>query len=317
LLFGEGGLIYIIHGVYVSNSLLKKVESKYIFTSFRPSSNIWIGYISKKLNPNAKWICNFHDIPIDQVRNNVVFPKLQHWFLKKILKPCDLVITVSEGVASHLKIYNEKVQVIENGVVIRKSKASQNNKFVLCYTGSLYAEYRNPSILFQALKELILENKFSVDDLEIRYAGKDGDLWQKWIDKYELCSISKIYGDVTPEQSLSLQEEAHINILLTWSNAENKGVLTGKLFEYLGSTNAIIGIVNGPKDEELESLFDRFQCGAIFYPNQELEHLKNKLSEWYQLWKTEKFPDPFIQLGLLSELNWETQVGKLMERILE
>lgn len=317
IFFGEGGLAYIINGYFKGSKLLGQSNDTFIYASYRPTANVLIGYLLKTRFPEARWVVNFHDIPVDDVRQNVVFPRFQDWCWKKILLKCDLVVPVSEGVAMHLRKYTDKVHVLHNGVLLRKSRVAKNNRFTISYTGSLYHDYRHPGLLLDVLAAWINAEPSIANKIRIQYAGKDSIQWQKWMTDYGLESISIVKGTVSPSQALEIQEESHVNLLLTWTSEQQSGILTGKLFEYLGASNAVLAIVNGVKDAELEAMFALYNCGKVCYREDVNASivLKNWIKQLLNDWETGNYKEPFCDQDTLSQLNWENQVQQMMDKI--
>jgi hypothetical protein len=318
LLFGEGGLLYIINGFFQGKKLLIAASGKkYIYTSYRPAANIVIGYLLKRAYPDTIWIASFHDVPVDITRRNVLLPSLQHWLYKKLLSKSDLNISVSEGVAEQLKMYSEKLLVMRNGITIREpSDRVKSQKFTVCYTGSLYQDFRNPTLLFIALQELIAEGILKTDDFIIQYAGKDGQKWHNFMATFPgLLDSSQIMGEVTHAESLTLQQQADVNLLLTWSDQNHKGMLTGKLYEYIGSCNPVICLVTGDaEDDELNNIFSDLHCGLICYVGvrQSKQILKTFIRALFVQWKETDTYTPYILKALPDLYSWKNQVNKLI-----
>ena len=149
------GLFYIIHGFIAGNKILKQAESKIIFTSFRPFSNVFIGYLLKLKFSNVKWIVSFHDIPVENLRKNLILLYLQNRVWRKILGKCDLAVTVSDGINGIIRDFYPNVVTILNGITPRISSNQDCFKFRMGYTGSIYLVYRDPTLLFFCISELI------------------------------------------------------------------------------------------------------------------------------------------------------------------
>lgn len=143
----------------------------------------------------------------------------------------------------------------------------------------LYSGQRDASILFKVVKELILKDE-KYRKIRLVYAGKDSSLWNSWAEKYELKENILVKGVISREEAIKLQKNASLNLLLTWSSKTQKGILTGKLFEYLSASKPIICIINGTQDEEIEYMFRNINCGFVVYENSD-EIIKNKLIELF------------------------------------
>ncbi len=185
----------------------------------------------------------------------------------------------------------------------------------MVYTGSIYLGYRDPTLLFFCISELISNKTLEKEKIELIYAGKDKVTWKNMISSYNLNDISQEFDDLPLNDALKLQESAHLNILLTWASEDQKGILTGKLFEYLGTGNLILTIINGSMDEEIASLFEEIGCGKVVASNDltALDQLKDFINVLYKDWKLGKPLPPYI--SKLDKYSWDCQVEKLADCI--
>lgn len=316
LLFGEGGLLYIINGTFKGIKLVKKNNITHLYSSFRPIADHVIAYNLKTIFPHLNWIADFRDPYIDESRNHVYQKKLQWWFLNKLLSKANKVITVSDGVTSVIKKAKENTYTFKNGIyrIFDFRNESKFNKFTLSFTGSIYKEFHKPDFLFKALKLLHEKNKINSENFQIIYAGKDGLIWDEWISKYELDALSVNLSEISLIESLKVQFKSNINILFSWSNEEVTGLLSGKLFEYLSTGNPIFTFINGGKDQEFEDIFKELHAGFVFY-NNESENIANQIFHFYHEWKTFGYVDFNYNELIEKDFSWESKLIELKDLI--
>lgn len=313
LFMGEGGLVYIWNGYNEGKSYISSQKVHHIITSYRPFANVFIGYLLKIKYKELVWIVNFHDFPIDEIRRNVYFQPLQEWVWKKMLKQSNHCITVSKGVENNIRKLSPNVTTIMNGVMIRKSANRHNKKFRIVYTGSLYHNLSKPELLFKVLRELLHSGHFLKEDIEIVYAGKDANLWNLLIREFELENVSTNLGNLTSQEAMAVQDSAQINVLLTWASVYQSGVITGKFYEYLGSTNLILAIINGVLDNEIKQLFDELKCGKVVATDDANSESKMRdfLLTQFNAWKNNTLPESYI--SHLTSFSWEKQIEKVAD----
>jgi hypothetical protein len=319
LLIGDGGLLYILAGYRKACQLVKEEGITHVFSSFRPYSDHAIAYLLKRRFPHLYWIADFRDVQVDPNRKNVLFPGFQHGCNREILKKADLLTSVSKGYTRYLSRYNDQAFCLYNGIEVGNDQPEDQppfSKFTLAYTGTVYPELQDPGILLEALRELITEGKIPEEKVQLVLAGRDGEVWQDWIDQHDLSGLLKNMGTLSRVEALQIQRRSHINLLLSWSSSELQGVLTGKLYEYLQHGHPILAVVNGVRDEEFEELFDRFQAGLIAYDRPtDLEKVKDFILDAFLEWKKSGKVTSRLKRKEMEAFYWPSLMQTLINRI--
>lgn len=318
LLMGEGSWFYIRNAVKLASQLIEKQKITHLYSSFRPIADHVIASKLKKKYPELIWIADYRDLPVDLNRKNTFFPELQDRYHKHMVQHAEWVLTVSEGLKKKLDTYHPEVVLVRSGLhhpVIQPEINPQNDKFTLVYTGSIYKEHQDLNILFSALKSLIAEKMVDPEKFLVVYAGMDKFWWEKHLRAHGLEMIGENKAFLTLSDSIQLQHNSHINILLSWSGPFTTGVLTGKLYEYLTAGKPILCIVNGKKDPEIESLFEQLKAGGVFY-NSEENQIKGWILNFYKIWEETGQLSFEMDQQALKQLNWELTTFPVKEKII-
>uniref|UniRef100_A0A7C2K557 Glycosyltransferase subfamily 4-like N-terminal domain-containing protein n=1 Tax=candidate division WOR-3 bacterium TaxID=2052148 RepID=A0A7C2K557_UNCW3 len=208
----------------------------------------------------------------------------------KTLSLADALVTVSDPLAQKLRTLHKlkPVYTITNGFDPDEVKEKPITKeFSITYTGNIFTGRQNPEPLFRALSELIAENQIKRECVKIRfYAGWDYCSYcyhwvEKDIRKYNLEGVVSLYPKVPREIALDKQRESQILLLLNWTDPKERGIYTGKLFEYLAAKRPILAI-GGPRSVVTE-LLEETRAGV--HPLN-YEELKKVLLEFYNEYKT-------------------------------
>ena len=323
LLVGEGGLLYLIDGYSKAKKIIKKTRAKtFVITSFRPTANVLIGFLLKINYPHIIWINSFQDAPYDPIRKNTIIPNLQNYLWRKMLKQSNLNITTSQGVKNSIDSLNNDTITFENGVDFRENLTHSSEQFTITYTGSLYHDLRDPSLLFEALTHLVLSEKIQVNKLKIIYMGKDIAKWKSFCDTYPLLFNAFSIENISERNhSLEIQQKSHINLMLTWSEGSQGGTIPAKLYEYIGAGNYIISLVKGIENSDLSHLLTTLQIGSVYQygKTEDLEKLKSELLRLYTLWINEAYEPPNIPSHLKDTLSWDnkqSELSKLLDDLL-
>ena len=104
-----------------------------------------------------------------------------------------------------------------------------------------------------------------------------------------------------------------MNLLMTWSGPHIKGILTGKLYEYLIAQKPIIGLVNGQYDGELEEIFAQVNAGQIACKGGDHTSLSSFIQTKYLEWFVNGEIDWQFDQAALQEFNWAPQMRNFID----
>ena len=300
--------------------LYEKEKFDFIISSFAPPASHIIAHKLKKKYPKLKWIADFRDL---WAYNHIIYAKgilgkLEKYKEKKVLKNVDKIITVSKPLTNIMKeVYKDKdVFTIENGFDPEEFPKWKENmtikpkikdKLVISYLGTIYPKKRDPSILFEAVNELIEEKQIDKNQIEINFYGDNKKqlediIIQKNHNKYEVINIK---GFVSRSESLKIQKSSDLLLFLEWNDPSAKGVLTGKLFEYLVSGTPIlsIGITNKNAAGEI---IEKTNTGKLFTNKIDIK------KELIKIFKTKQIDFYKPNIKEIEKFSRERQVEKLI-----
>lgn len=313
LMKGEGGSQYIKAGVEAGTAFLQEHPDAIIYSSFRPYADHAIAAKLKAKFPKTLWIADFRDADVDPLYKLYLNKTWQESFNKRILRQAEIVTTVSDGVTTMLSKYHDNVHTVPTGVVLRPEQ-DKYPKYTIAYTGSLYGKHRDPRPLMAAIAILARQKPLVKDTFQLIYAGKDGAQFMDYARQSGIEALVVNHGVIPMQEALLIQSRAHLNLLMTTATEEYKGILTGKLFEYIGANTPILALVNGVNDEELNNLFSKYQLGHVHYTD--LDHI-HELDKW--VWDRysnyeQGIDTPTLATNLIKGgLSWEAQFEKLKE----
>jgi glycosyltransferase involved in cell wall biosynthesis len=269
-----------------------------VISSFGPIGSLLLGNYIKKKRIAHKWIADFRD-NMHNEKNPNWLNKLIIWQEKKIIKLADLIIMVSKGqkemLTEAIKLdsnLNGKIAIITNGfdteeIIHEQLNISKKDILKIGYTGSLYNGQRDMSMLFQALSELIYEGEIPKDMVQVHYAGKESNIIYNQASIYQMSGCIVDHGYISRNEALKLQRECDLLIVLSWNTLKEKGILTGKFFEYLKEGKLIIALISGElPNSELAQIINDLNIGVACEYANEKEHLlilKKYLSKQYKM----------------------------------
>jgi len=316
IFIGEGGLWYILSAYAKAKKLLLQDPNTIIYSSFSPYSDHVVALLLKRKFPEIFWIADFRDLHVDPTYRNYLWKNLQLWFNKRVISKATFVTTVSEGLAQNLKQFHDDIYVLPNGVSnIPEPIERYHDKFTISYTGAMFQDKRKPQLFLKAIQELIAEGDLKENKIRIQQAGRDVAIWELIINEFELDDVFESKGVVALEEAHLLQAKSHLNLLLTTSHKEYKGVLTSKIFEYLAAGNPIVVIVNGPKDEIYEEAMSGIESVFIGYDSDDLMAIKKFILHHYQIWLTGGEYPRIEKESWDERYYWPKMINGLQEKI--
>lgn len=264
-----------------------------VITTGPPHSLHLIG-LQLKEELDIKWIADFRD-PWTQIGYHEKLKltksaRKKHEKLEKdVLKTADHIITTSFTTRDEFISKTSKpVSMITNGFDAEINEEQPgNDKFELAHVGSLLSE-RNPTKLWKAIGELIRENKDFSDNFRLRLAGKVSDEILKSIDDYGLQRYLQNEGYVSHSKALEIQRSASVLLLIEIDSEETRGIIPGKLFEYLASKRPILAI--GPEYWDAEKIIKRTDAGE-FFSYQNMSGIKSFILKQFLKYKDKELAD--------------------------
>ena len=256
-----------------------------------PPHSMHLIALGVKQKYNLPWIADFRD-PWTQIDfyNQL---KLSSWADKKhkrlersVLTSANEVVTVSPSWAKDLEaLGSRKVNVITNGFDADDFVINTNTKllhgFLFHHIGALNKD-RNPQTFWQVLGDLCKENVEFKTDLKLKFTGKTDIAVFEALEKQGLTNNAEKTEYLPHSEVTKLIQQSPVLLLPLNDTPNVKGIVPGKLFEYLAAKRPIfaIGDVNGDSAQ----IINETQTGTMV-GFKDYELLKNKVLELYQQYK--------------------------------
>lgn len=185
---------------------------------------------------------------------------------KKVIENADRLISVSKDV---MRLFNQKTKInIEDKTDILPNgfdsedfnikEIKQDNKYTITYTGTISEAY-DISGFIAALKTI---NQEQLQKTSLRFVGQVPTVIVNQI-KTAVPNIEiDLPGYVDHQKSIQFLLQSSMLLLVIPKVENNKGILTGKFFEYLAARKPILAI--GPTDGDLAEIIKETGCGEIF-----------------------------------------------------
>ena len=231
---------------------MKNTEFDVLISSHSPITSHLIAKKIKQINSSIYWLADYRDLWFgNHFGSNPIMPLnlIQKKIERNINASADSLITVSKPLKEELTTRGKnKVLVIENGYFAEDVKSEVQDDcddeiIRIVYTGVYYPEKYNSKPLFLAVKNLLDQNILSESKIKIQFYGENSLYAKQPIKSTELSEeIVEVFDRISREEVLEIQRKATILLFIGHESPETKGVLTGKLFEYMIANKPILAI---------------------------------------------------------------------------
>lgn len=204
---------------------------------------------------------------------------------KRLIRSAAAVVTVSEALAETLAgRHHREVRVVPNGFDPDDVAAGPDSpppkppKFNITYTGALLLPQRNPRPVLDALARLIDGGQVDVRDVSLDFYGAAPEMVSRVFQGHRHEAVVRAFARVSARECAEVQRSSAV--LLQLAHGDEKGIMTGKIFEYLAAGRPILSV---PKDGDcVDELLEETNAGASWTT---VDEIAGQLSAWYREWK--------------------------------
>jgi glycosyltransferase involved in cell wall biosynthesis len=118
-----------------------------------------------------------------------------------------------------------------------------NHAFTIAYTGIVLKDFQDVTPLFKAVSNIVKKGLIRKGDLIIQFAGPNCD-YTALACEYNISEYLTYLGYLPRSEALRLQYDADALLVLEHNNTKFRGVLLGKIFEYMYICREIIAVCN-------------------------------------------------------------------------
>ena len=219
--------------------------------------------IAKELHKkfNIPWVADFRDpwTDIDFYKDLKLTrrsDRKHHRLERQVLSEATRVVTVGWDCAKGLENHGaNNVAVITNGYDffdISNENYQKTSILTMSHIGIIGAN-RNPEMFWEAISELDIPMK-------IRLIGQIDNSVIESIKRHNIENYVEIIPYIPHNQVIEEQQKSDVLLLFVNNTPNAKGILTGKLFEYIASDRPILSI--GPENGDSARILNETQSGV-------------------------------------------------------
>ncbi len=284
------------------SEIITKEKIQIVITSGPPHSLHLIG-VGLKQKHGLTWIADFRDpwtsIGYHKALRLTRKSQKKHQALEhRVLNEADKILVTSKATETEFRTKTTRpISVITNGYdTDYEGGAALDTGFTISHIGSLLSE-RNPIVLWRVLSELAREHLSFKQSLQIKLVGVISEEVLNEIKKYDLESALEVMPYVPHEEALLMQRSSQILLLAEINKDETRGIIPGKLFEYMSARRPILAI--GPPGWEAAELIRETKAGNVF-TYEDAKELKETIWEWFISYQNNSLQMPITRIEKYS-----------------
>lgn len=299
---------------------LKENKIDVVVTSGPPHSLHLIGLNLKKQLPDIKWIADFRD-PWTEIsyykhlkltrRSDNKHRRLE----SEVFKNADITLATSYTDAENFRKNGANAVCITNGFDETDAQtkflnaAVTEEKFTLSYIGVL-EQLRNPENLWQALNDLVRTNADFAENFMLKFAGRIDDKILSFLENSGLKNHILNLGYLSHDKAVEEMEKSSLLLITNFPNESSKGIIPGKIFEYLATGKQIISF--GPCEADVSTILNETKAGKHFgYHN--AETVKAFILEKFELWRNHSLTGTNQNIDQFSRRNLTKQLAEILK----
>jgi len=246
-------------------ALIEGWQPDLLYSSSPPHTGLLVAsYLCRRTA--TPWIAEFRDLWVHDPYYDSPFwlKPYERWLERRALSHVSGLVTVTETCQELMARVTGKPTILSrNGFDPEDFSGAQANEspadapLNIVYAGSLYQGRRDPSALFQALVRL----GNAADQFRVHFYTSELAYLRGLAASYGLEAVVELHDPVPHGEIVRVFLEADILLLLRWDHPSERGVIAGKLYEYVGAGRPILSL--GATEGEAADLIRAFHLGEV------------------------------------------------------
>ena len=281
-----------------------------VSTSPPPSTHLIAAAIARATG--AKWVADLRDSIVAHAHRRAdsaatrAKSSLQLRVARLVASRADAITCVSEAISEETRALRPRgpVVTIANGCDfddVAGLDRQPSDRFRITHTGSFFGR-RDPRPFFQALHDSEL-------DVVARFLGDFRPADRDWAESLGLGDRLELLPYAPRAESLALQRDSEaLLLLIPEADGRGRGVLSGKVFEYVAVGRPILAAV--PPDGAAAELIRETGAGVVVPPDDPAA-IRAALEGLHARWREDGLPDVQLDEEWRTRLSRRTRVEEM------
>jgi glycosyltransferase involved in cell wall biosynthesis len=288
-----------------------------VITSSPPSSVHLVGAAVKQA-AGIPWVADLRDSivahPHRRAESRLVRVKEtgEHTVARLVARSADAIVCVSDAIAGEMRDRSPsgRVATIANGSDFDDFAGLEHHtskRFRITHAGSFLGK-RDPRPFLTALSRSGL-------DIVARFVGDFRSADREWAETLDLGDRLELIPYAPRRASLELQRDSEaLLLLIPDAGGRGKGVLSGKVFEYLAAARPMLALV--PPDGAAAELIRAASAGVVVAPD-DVDGIEHALRELHGRWAAGELDDEPLSPEWQRKVARRTRVEELAQLLEE
>jgi len=284
-----------------------------VITTSPPNSIHLVGVAVKRAT-GVRWVADLRDSPVAHVHRRSesaavrAKEKVDLGIARLVARSADAIVGVADFISDEVRALEPRGRVvtIPNGSDFDDFEGlayTPGERLRITHAGSFFGK-RDPRPFLQALSDSGL-------DIQARFLGDFRSADREWAEGLGLGDRLELIPYAPRATSLALQRDSEaLLLLIPDAGGRGKGVLSGKVFEYIAAGRPILAAV--PPDGAAADLIRETGAGVVAAPD-DVDALREALAELDRRFSSGGLPDVTLPEEWRRRLARETRVEETAE----
>jgi len=284
-----------------------------VITTSPPNSIHLVGVAVKRAT-GVRWVADLRDSPVAHVHRRSesaavrAKEKVDLGIARLVARSADAIVGVADFISDEVRALEPRGRVvtIPNGSDFDDFEGlayTPGERLRITHAGSFFGK-RDPRPFLQALSDSGL-------DIQARFLGDFRSADREWAEGLGLGDRLELIPYAPRATSLALQRDSEaLLLLIPDAGGRGKGVLSGKIFEYIAAGRPILAAV--PPDGAAADLIRETGAGVVAAPD-DVDALREALAELDRRFSSGGLPDVTLPEEWRRRLARETRVEETAE----